>query len=297
MQQKPVLLDEHHATASGQLAEALTWLFVPGNRPERFAKALASGADAVIIDLEDAVDALAKAEARGHVEKFLREATAKVFVRINDAGSGYYTEDVAMLERAAQLAEHGLLGIMLPKAEDRADLEALRSRFDYSVALVAIIESAVGMHRIHEVAAVPGVHRLAFGAVDYAVDLGLGHEPRALDQARSTLVLASKVARLAAPIDAPSLAIKDTGRILAEARWGKDFGFGGKLCIHPAQVAQVEEAYGPSLEQQQWAQRVLSVAEQGAAQIDGQMVDRPVIDQAQDILRRAARRTNRQENP
>jgi citrate lyase subunit beta/citryl-CoA lyase len=287
------LQTETGQTISGShlAANALTWLFVPGDRPERYAKAVASGADAVIIDLEDAVDASAKAKARNMVEGFLDEGTAGVFVRINDESTEYFADDVAMLERAASFAGHGLLGVMLPKAENRAGLEAVRARFADEIRLVAIVESAAGVHNAHQLATTPGLDRLAFGAVDYSVDLGLGPDPRALDHARSVLVLASKVAGLPAPVDAPSLSIKDAEQLRLDATLSRNFGFGGKLCIHPAQLAQVLAAFSPSDEELAWARRVVDVAAEGAAQIDGRMIDRPVIEQARKMLARAEQLT------
>jgi citrate lyase subunit beta/citryl-CoA lyase len=225
------------------------------------------------------------------VEGFLDEGTAGVFVRINDESTEYFAEDVAMLERAASYAGHGLLGVMLPKAETRAGLEAVRARFAPEIGLVAIIESAAGVHNAHQLATTPGLDRLAFGAVDYAVDLGLGPDPRALDHARSVLVLASKVAGLPAPVDAPSLAIKDAEQLQLDATLSRNFGFGGMLCIHPGQLAQVLVAFSPSDEELAWARRVVDVAAEGAAQIDGRMIDRPVIEQARKMLARAEQLT------
>lgn len=284
--------DTIRTTSGAHLAaHALTWLFVPGDRPERYMKAVASGADAVIIDLEDAVDAAAKAKARHLVEGFLGEGTAGVFVRINDQGTEYFADDVAMLQRAASYDGHGLLGILLPKAETRQGVEGLRAGFDPGIALVAIIESAQGVHQAHELAAAAGLDRLAFGALDYVLDLGLGPDPRALDHARSVLVLASKVAGLPAPVDAPSLAIKDEAQLGLDAKLSRNFGFGGKLCIHPAQLAKVVAAYSPREDELAWARRVVQVAAEGAAQIDGRMIDRPVIEQARKMLARAAQLT------
>lgn len=274
------------AAAGLRIAHPLTWLFVPGDRPERYAKAVASGADAVIIDLEDAVDAATKASARNTVDGFLSSGTARVFVRINDENSVYFADDVAMLERVVSCEGHGLAGIILPKAEIRDCVESLRARFVRSIELIAIVESAIGVHNAHQLASTPGLDRLAFGAVDYSVDLELGPEPRALDHARSVLVLASKVAGLPAPVDAPSLAINDSVQLRHDATLSRNFGFGGKLCIHPAQLAHVVAAFSPSEKELRWAQRVVEVAAEGAAQIDGKMIDRPIIEQARRMLAR-----------
>ena len=273
-------------SAAAAVAGAVTALFVPGNRPERFAKAAASGADVVIIDLEDAVAAGDKADARREAVAALRGGGVRALVRPNASGTAEYDGDVLALLDLASRPGHGLLGVMLPKAEDPGQLAALAASLPRDVPLVALVESALGLVNAVELARVPGVARLAFGAIDFALDIDADGGDRFLDHARSRLVVASRAAGIAAPLDSPATAIRDTGPVAESARLGRGFGFGGKLCIHPAQLAAVKEAYSPSAEQIDWARRVLA-AEGGAAQVDGQMVDRPVTDRARRILERA----------
>ena len=152
------------------------------------------------------------------------------------------------------------------------------------LAIVALIESARGLVNAKEIAAVPGVTRLGFGAVDFGVDVDATHE-RVLDYARAQIVIASSAAEIAAPVDSPSLSIKDGEVVSAEALRAREFGFGGKLCIHPAQVELVHSAFAPTAEQVAWAQKVIGL-EGGASQLDGVMIDKPVVDRAKRILSR-----------
>jgi citrate lyase subunit beta / citryl-CoA lyase len=283
-------------TATATIDSAVTALFVPGDRPERFAKAAASGTDVVIIDLEDAVAAADKAAAR-------REATAALsgqdgsglcaLVRINAPGTAEYDDDVRALAELAARPGHGMLGVMLPKAEDPEQVAALAALLP-GVPLVALVETALGLVNAVELARAPAVARLAFGAIDFALDIDAGDGDRYLDHARSQLVVASRAAGIAAPLDSPATEIRDTTAVSESACLGRGFGFGGKLCIHPAQVTTVTEAYTPSAGQIDWARRMLA-AEGGAAQVDGKMVDRPVTDRARRILERAGQEPTEQD--
>jgi citrate lyase subunit beta / citryl-CoA lyase len=284
-------------TPADQVAGAVTALFVPGDRPERFAKAAAAGAGVVIIDLEDAVAPGAKAEALAAALRALSQAEAggfRALVRVNPPGTQNYDAETSALLQLAGAAGHGLLGLMVPKAEDPAALRALSALLaPKSLALVALVESAAGVVNAVELARVPGVTRLAFGAIDYSLDIDAdadtvngGDSDRFLDYARSALVVASRAAGIAAPLDSPATEIRDTEPVAASARLGRSFGFGGKLCIHPAQLAPVQSAFIPTDAQVQWARSVIG-AEGGAAQVDGQMIDRPVTERAKRILARA----------
>jgi citrate lyase subunit beta / citryl-CoA lyase len=265
-----------------------TYLFVPGNRPERFAKALASGADAIVLDLEDAVAAASKAEARHAIAQWSREAAeadrARVVVRINDAQSAGFADDLQLL-REARIA-----GVMLPKAESAAQVQAVRAAVP-DARVLALIESACGVANAHHVASAAGVARLVFGTLDYALDLDLDitDNSEGLMHAASVLAIASRVAGLPAPVAGVTPQIDDEPRLLADLAGSRRHGFGAKLCIHPRQVAPIHAALAPSAQAIDWACRVLAAetASPGAAQLDGRMIDRPVVLQAQRTLRRA----------
>jgi citrate lyase subunit beta / citryl-CoA lyase len=265
-----------------------TYLFVPGNRPERFAKALASGADAIVLDLEDAVAATSKVEARNAIAQWSRGAAeadrARIIVRINDAQSAGFADDLQLLRDAR------IPGVMLPKAESAAQVQAVR-RAVPDAHVLALIESACGVANAHDVAGAAGVARLVFGTLDYALDLDLdiADNSEGLVHAASVLAVASRVAGLSAPVAGVTPQIDDEGRLLADLVWSRRQGFGAKLCIHPRQVAPIHAALAPSAEAIDWARRVLAAeaASPGAAQVDGRMIDRPVVLQAQRTLQRA----------
>ncbi|MBK5010946.1 CoA ester lyase [Pseudomonas sp. S60] len=255
-----------------------SYLFVPGDRPERFGKALAAGADVVILDLEDAVAAPNKAQARDNVRRAVDDG-AQVMLRINGAGSQDFIDDLALL--------HGLplRGVMLPKAESVGPLGELAEVTDAPV--IPLIESALGLWEVMTVARGPGVERLAFGSIDFQVDLGCDGSDEALLHARSRIVLASRVAGLQAPVDGVSVALDDEAVIAAESRRSRALGFAGKLCIHPRQVAVVNAAFSPTREELEWAARVVAACERSAGaavSVDGAMVDLPVLLRAQNLL-------------
>ena len=173
-------------------------LFVPGDRPERFTKALASGADAVIIDLEDAVQESEKANARRHLQLFLAtHPDVRVWVRVNCAG---HLQHAADLELCAN--EPGIAGVLLPKAEHP---EQIRRVGRTGKAVMPIIESAQGLATLPALARVPGVYRLTYGGLDFSLELGLlSGSPaaeRMLDQVRFALLLQSRLAGLLAPLE------------------------------------------------------------------------------------------------
>ncbi|WP_372524434.1 HpcH/HpaI aldolase/citrate lyase family protein [Piscinibacter sp.] len=265
-----------------------TYLFVPGNRSERFDKALASGADAVVLDLEDAVSPEDKARARTLVGKRLIDAQpaerARLVVRINDESTPWFDDDVEMLQGS------GALHVMLPKAERVATVLSLRSACP-GIAVLALIESARGVLAAEALAAADGVHRLVFGTIDFALDLDLSGDPIGLDHAASRLALASRAAGLAPPVAGVTPEIEDDVRLLADLARARAHGFGAKLCIHPKQVAAVHAALQPSAAELDWARCVVAAAEgaQGAVQLDGRMVDKPVLQRAHILLQRAAR--------
>ena len=267
---------------------AITYLFVPGNRPERFDKALASGADAVILDLEDAVAPGDKDTARAHLREWLArqpEAGERIAVRINDTATRWFDADRALLR------ESRIAIAMLPKAETVAAIAAVRGALPSSGRVLPIIETARGVENVGDLAAAPGVERLAFGTLDYAVDLGLSGDERGLMYAAARIAHASRCADIASPIMGVTPSIGDDARLLADLEFGRAFGFGAKLCIHPRQVRVIRDALMPTADEVDWARRVLAAASagHGATQVDGRMVDRPVVLKAQAILDRATK--------
>ena len=249
----------------------VTYLFVPADRPDRFARALASGADRAVIDLEDAVRPDAKAAARDAL------ATAdldwrRVVVRVNAPGSPFWADDVAAVARTRAAA------VMVPKAEDPSDLAALDRE------AIPQVETAQGLDRLDALLGAPGVRRVAMGHLDLALDLGCapGHEPLLL--ARQTLVWRSRVAGRDAPVDSVTPEI-DAEAVARDAAHARALGFGGKLLIHPAQVAPARAAFAPDARELAWARRVLAAeGAPGARTLDGRMIDRPVEDAARRIL-------------
>lgn len=278
-----VLLETHGIEL---VAAAVTALFVPGDRPERFAKAAASGAGVVIIDLEDAVAPENKATALAAAVDSLTRVDLRALARINPLGTESSKAEIAALLNVARQAKHGLLGIVVPKAEDSMALRNLARRCALlDLAVVPLIETALGVMGAAEIAGIPGITRLSFGAIDYALDIDAGSDDRFLDHARSALVVSSRVAGIPAPLDSPAIHIKETEKVQASAQLARGFGFGGKLCIHPSQVPVVSQAFRPGPAEVEWAESVVSAAG-GASQIQGQMIDRPVIERAHRILAR-----------
>jgi citrate lyase subunit beta/citryl-CoA lyase len=263
-----------------------TYLFVPGDHPQRFAKVLASGADAVVLDLEDAVAAPGKAAARSAVAQALAADASRFVVRINDQSAPWFADDLALL------AACGAPAVMLPKAECAADIERVR-RACPDIAVLALVETARGVVAADALAAAPGVQRLVFGTIDFALDLDLGGDLAptiGLDHAASRLALASRAAAIAAPVAGVTVALDDEALLLADLARARAHGFAAKLCIHPRQVAVIHAALAPSATELTWAERVLAAADAAggaAVQLDGRMVDRPVIERARRLLARS----------
>lgn len=257
------------------LASIRAPLFVPANRPERFARAAASGADTVILDLEDAVAADAKDAARAVLACDFTDLP--VIVRINAVGTVWHEADVAAVRQLP------LAAVMLPKAEDPAMLASVSLKLGGDIPLIALVESARGIARVQAIAATPGVARLAFGSVDFCADLGCVHLREVLLPVRLQLVLASRLAGIAAPVDGVTVQLDDVAVAHDDAAHARALGMTGKLCIHPRQVAEVKRAFAPTEAEVAWARRVLASGD-GAASVDGAMVDEPVRIRARAIL-------------
>ncbi|OXM75287.1 MULTISPECIES: HpcH/HpaI aldolase/citrate lyase family protein [Amycolatopsis] len=264
------------------LAGARSFLFVPGHRPDRFAKAAASGCDLVVLDLEDAVGPDRKADAREHVRSWLDDGQRAV-VRINAPGTPWSGDDLsAVAGRAA--------AVMVPKAEDRAVLDAIARRS--GAALIPLIETALGVASAVEVCRADAVVRPAFGSIDLAAQLGVDPASHAaLQHARSAVVLAAAAAGCGAPVDGVTTVLDADTVLRDDLAHAAELGFTGKLCIHPRQVPLVNDAFTPSAAEVRWAEEVLASATDGSVGVhDGRMVDRPVILRARAILARGTAR-------
>lgn len=257
-------------------------LFVPGDRPERFAKAAASGADAVILDLEDAVAPPAREAARQAVANHGIESVS-VIVRINAVTSEAFQADLAALRHARFDA------LMLAKAETAADILLVHELLGRQVPVVALVETARAFNDLAGLLQAPGVVQAAFGSLDLALDLSCQPSWEALAYCRGALVLQSRLAGLPAPLDGVTTHFDDVDLVRRDALWASDLGFGGKLAIHPRQVAPIREAFLPDEQAVSWAHAVLAAAKSGAAiQVDGAMVDRPLVERARRILFRSS---------
>lgn len=273
-------------------------LFVPANDQRKVAKALASGADAVILDLEDAVAESEKAAARARVTPVLRETRhGRCYVRVNSLDTRHALNDVL------SVVGPGLDGIMLPKVESAEalqttdwllrQLEQQRSLPAGRVDLLPLIETTRGIVNLERLAgAASRVRRLAFGAADFAADLGIDWATGdgELMHARRQLVMHSRAAGLEQPIDAPSLEVRDLEQVREAALRARAAGFQGKLCIHPAQVAICREVFAPTPPELAWARRVVAAfadaERQGIAAVtlDGRLVDYAVVARARRML-------------
>ncbi|MFA7437952.1 CoA ester lyase [Castellaniella sp.] len=261
-------------------------LFVPATRLDRVAKAWASGADAVIVDLEDAVAPDAKDTARQQLVGYLQDAPRPVWVRINAGDTDEFEADLAVCR-----AQAGLAGLVLPKAEHDAALSRATAT---GLPVMALVETPAGVDELNAIAATSGVQRLCFGILDFMEALGTRPQTAAAQAVLQTLrfkvLLASRRQGLADPLDTVYPDFSDTVGLQAFAQDARDLGFGGMLCIHPRQVPVVHAVHAVSEAEQAWARRVLAHHQQTgslAFQLDGQMVDQPVISRARRIIAQA----------
>ncbi|WP_201192545.1 HpcH/HpaI aldolase/citrate lyase family protein [Pseudomonas fluorescens] len=255
-------------------------LFVPGDRPERFHKAAVSGADAVILDLEDAVAANRKVDARLAVAAHAI-TEVPVIVRINARSTEDFVDDLNALRNTPFDA------LLLAKAESKEDVLEVHAQLGRQVHIIVLVETAKAFADLPALLAAPGVVLAAFGSLDLALDLGCVSNWEALAYMRSQLLLASRIQGLSAPLDGVCTLLDEVTLISEEARHAADLGFGGKLAIHPRQISVIQESFEPDEKSYEWARAVLAAAEQGAAiQVNGSMVDRPLIERAKRILSR-----------
>ncbi|MFA5938948.1 MAG: CoA ester lyase [Sinimarinibacterium sp.] len=270
------------------LAGARSFLFVPADRPERIGKALDSGADVVIVDLEDAVAPDVKDAARKTLAAAL-SPSLPVLVRVNAAGTPWFERDLELC-RAREVS-----GVVLPKAERTADLDHIAQALGEGASVLCLIETAAGLWNALPLAQHAVTERLLFGSIDLQSDLGIDGDREEVDAFRSQLVLASRLAQLPPPVDGVTTSIDDVEQIRSDARRARRFGFGGKLCIHPRQIATVNGAFDVTPAEVQWAERVIDAirhSKGAAVAFEGRMIDRPVVARAEAILRaRRSRRT------
>jgi citrate lyase subunit beta/citryl-CoA lyase len=280
-----------------------TALFVPGNRPDRVDKAVSTAADAVIIDLEDAVPHALKAETRPLVhEKLLQHADHNIMVRVNGLETEFIDADLD------ELAVKELAHIIIPKIERPAHLREANRRLTEieekreiplgSISIIALIESALGVENafriVSEKTEPARLFTVAFGSADFALDMGIeitksGEE---IAYPRARLALACRAAQIKPPLDTPFMIdLNDHEALEADANRAKQFGFQGKLCIHPRQVEICNRIFSPTKEEIEYAQKVVQAfgeAESSgtaAIQVDGKFVDYPVVERSKRILK------------
>jgi citrate lyase subunit beta/citryl-CoA lyase len=282
-----------------------TALFVPGNRTELVEKALNSGADTVIIDLEDAVPLTLKEEARCRVhDKLLEHKGRNIIVRTNGIGSDLLEKDLD------EVIVKGLLCIMVPKVETAHDIRTIDSLFlrveekreieAGTIKAIPLIESAIGVQNIFDIVSVKtDSHRLytvAFGAADYTLDMGieLTRDANELAYPRSRITIACRAAGIKPPLDSPFMIdLKDEQGLRADAFKAKRLGFQGKLCIHPNQIGPCNEIFSPSKDEILFARKVIQAFEEaetkgmGAIQLEGKFIDFPIVEKARRVMKLA----------
>jgi citrate lyase subunit beta/citryl-CoA lyase len=277
------------AESSARLAAVRTLLFVPADSPDRVAKALASGADAVIVDLEDAVLPARKGAAREGMARILGRRRQDpddplVLVRVNGLDTDHAEADLDAVRAIASVR-----GVVMPKAERRA-LERLTA--DGQPPVIALIETPSGVLEATDIARLASVVALMLGTIDLSAELRFEVTPDGpeLTYARSHLVLAAAAAGLPGPIDGVWPDVEDTEGLRREAALARRLGFRAKACIHPRQLDVVRRAFAPSARELAWATEVVAAFEnaeragRGAIAVGGQMVDRPVFERARRLL-------------
>lgn len=245
-------------------------LFVPGDRPDRVEKAFQAGADAVILDLEDAVLPDSKQQARRNAGEAVNHGN--LLLRVNAYGTPWFEQDLQMAAVA------GYAGIVIPKADSDTVLHAVRKVVGPNVALYPLVETVMGVANLRALAAFPGVARLIFGTVDFSLDSGIQNES-AWTGIRVDMVIASRLADIQPPIDGTVLSWDDPDEVRRHAEYSRSLGFAGRLCIHPKQVAPVNQGMMPTEKELVWARKVMqatSDSAHGAIVVDGKLVDEPL---------------------
>ncbi len=281
-----------------------SFLFAPGNRPRILEKVAHCGADAVILDLEDAVPIAEKEATRPAVHAAVQSiSTCPVYVRINPlVSTTEFSQAIGAADLEAVVCSQ-LAGIIVPKIESAKDLrqaeEALqtiekqRGLSPGGIDLIPIIETALGVHRAFEIASAgTRVQHLAFGAGDFTRDIGVRWSRREVESqyARSAIVIASRAAGIAAPLDTVWVNLQDQRGLVRSARLAKQLGFQGKMAIYPTQVEPINSAFSPTEAEIAFAVRVIDAFREAetrgeaAIQLDGQFIDYPIVESAQKVL-------------
>lgn len=273
-------------------------LFAPGSDTKKMTKAYNLEADGIILDLEDAVAYSQKDFARKQVAGFLSTPPAKpTFVRVNDAKSPYILLDLQAV------VDKSIAGIFLAKTESAEEvkhvdwllslLERQHNIPKQKLELVPFLENALGIEKAYEIAsASPRVKRLAFGGNDYTTDIGTPYSTSGNEffYARSRLVVASRAAGIEAPLDTVCPFIKDTDLLEQDAKRAQRLGFQGKMVIHPNQIAPVNMIFSPTAEEIAYARKIVAAFEEaeargtGVIQVDGKMVEYPIVRRARQVL-------------
>ena len=266
-------------TDSRSVVTAVSYLFVPGNRPDRVEKARQGTADAVIVDLEDSISHVKKHAAREAMSNL--PVGKPIYVRINARGTPEHESDLRAV--AKQMAAST---VVLPKVESVEDIARVVSSLPERLTVIALVETARGIIAVDEIAH-SGIERIMFGSIDYVTDLGAAASREVLAYPRNRLVVASRAAGLPAPVDGPSLTTSDEAVVRRDANEARTLGMGAKLCIHPMQVRVVNEVFRASDEELKWARSVLAAAEESGSGVfmhEGSMVDQPVLTRARRLL-------------
>ena len=263
----PVNAERNARAAALPASLSRSWLLASAMKPELFSDALASEADSVIFDIEDAVPADKKDEGRENVLKAFADG-ASGWVRINDITTEYWEQDLRALHGVP-----GLRGVMLAKTEQAIQVTKTAMRLNPGTPVLALIESALGIERASEIASAPGTFRLAFGVNDFRRDTGVSDDPMALAYARSKLVIASRVGGLPGAIDGPT-STDDVEKLKAGCEITQSMGMTGKLTLRHDQTDVINAALAPSPSEIEWAAELLDSHEQGENPQDGSYAPR-----------------------
>lgn len=244
-----------------------SWLLASAASETNFAPALASEADSVVFDIEDAVPADSKPEARDRVVEALSTGMT-AWVRVNGIETEFWADDLAALSRAP-----GLRGVMLAMTEKPEQVTHTAMRLQAGTPVLALIESALGIENATAIASAPGTFRLAFGVGDFRRDTGASDDPMALAYARAKLVVASRVGQLPGPIDGPTVGALGED-LLAACKVTASMGMTGKLCLMPEAADTINKGLSPSESEILWAHELLDAHAAGAVVGDGSYLPR-----------------------